>query len=222
MSLKKLLKESIDSHIQSIVDRIEDQMGYNLDDITDIWLVDEGTEAKIYEVRGTNKVIRIEKYADFDKYKQLVGVNHPNIVKVFYSKFVDFSRLTYTDEFNLSLLITVMERLVPLSQKNFDNIHFIERRINIDYIFNYDLDNFERNNFKKWLKKSIEYKKGYLNDKDINKLTDITVDMMDDLKGLRDALYDMESMNIDMNDLHIGNILEDPKTKKLKFIDIGR
>ena len=222
MSLKKLLTESVDDHIQSIVDRIEDQMGYNLDDITDIWLVDEGTEAKIYEVRGKNKVIRIEKYGEFDKYKELVDFNHPNIVKVFYSKFIDFSRLTYTDEFELSLLVTVMERLQPMADSKFEDIHFIEQRFNIDYIFDYDLDNFERNNFKKWAKGSIHYKKGYLNDMDLNKLADITARMLDDFKGLRDALFTLEDMNIDMNDLHNGNIMQDPKTKKLKFIDIGR
>lgn len=171
--------------------------------------VGKGVDAVVFTSETfPEKVIRITEEVNHErKFSDIIGKNFDNVVEVYFSK---------TFSIEKELLIVVMEKLEPVDG---DIQHTVLQMINImsDVL---GAKGGSPTFFKMYFKrpKFLDY---IYENADQGELKSDIEDMRKYLDDVKAGYEELQSTGIDHKDLHVGNVMMDPKTKNYKLIDIA-
>lgn len=203
LPIKKFLKENVDSdfknEVEKLIEFLEFNLNYEFQELPDKYnLLGSGSDALVFEVPNTNKVIRIsdsvyDKKNFYDIYNKLLNKNFDHVVRVYMNKKLQ----TYTDRV---IYLQVMEKLEPIDKYLSQVLDFLEQEIGFGgklYFDYHELLALEDNFYD-----------------DLMEVEDIILDV-------QEGLNELESVDIYHADLWHQNIMKDPKTGNYKIVDIS-
>jgi len=218
MSLLKILKENLSvNEISDIINTFKDNDIILSKINSDLDIYDNGSYAKVYEIKNSNLMLRIglprlltyeHDSKVLDSYNKLSSQNFTNVVKIYLYKYIN--KYEYV----------IMEKLNPLSSEDLDIIELL-----IYYLFFFQsnvkyLDFNNDDNLKKTLTKFFTITYGDIKDFDeiLNTFIETIIDNKKEFSELCNGYLELQSIGITHTDIHEGNIMKDDKGT-LKLID---